>query len=72
MQAIAELSDAADHGSARQRLADRTKILTADLDHRVADLAHQRERLALGDETPTIEDREPVAALSFVHVMRRH
>ena len=65
----ATLSTAASCASARAR-GDRVRRL--DLDHVRRDLRHQLLRRALRDDAAAREDRQFVAALGLVHVVRRH
>ena len=70
-QAIAELRHASHLGQARERAPRGLEIRVADLDHDRVDLAREHLGLAFRSDAAAVEDREPVAALRLVHVVRR-
>ncbi len=72
VQAIAELRDALHEVLAVERVARGAHVVGFDLDHDRVDGIHELPRRALRHEPPAIEDGEAVAALRFVHVVRRH
>ena len=72
VQPRAELRDAQHLGRAARARARAARSSPPSISTTVGvDPAHQLARRALRDDPPAVEDREPVAALGLVHVVRR-
>jgi hypothetical protein len=72
VQPVAELRDAPDRRHAGEHAAYRGEVRTFDLDDGCVDVARELLRFAFGRNAAAIEDRQPVAALGLVHVVRGH